>query len=41
MCLQSDEILIMSRVTEGTDEMKISSGVSRSRMGDEIFVIVQ
>jgi hypothetical protein len=31
----------MSQVTEGTDEMKISSGMSQSGMGDKIFVIVQ
>ena len=40
-CLNPDEILVVSRAAEGTDEIKISSGVSWSRMGDKIFVIVQ
>ena len=36
-----DEIWTLSQVTGPTDEMKISSGVSQSHRGDELFEIVQ
>lgn len=36
-----DEILTLSRAIWPGDELKISSGVSRSRVGDELIVIVQ
>jgi hypothetical protein len=35
------EILVMSRVTEQTNEMKISAGLSWSRVGAKSIEIVQ
>jgi len=37
----NDEILTLSQAIWPGDELKISSGVSRSQVGDELIVIVQ
>ena len=39
--VQSDEILPLSQPSSQSDEIKISSGVSQSHMGDELIEIVQ
>ena len=36
-----DKIWTLSQATGPTDEMQISSGVSQSHKGDELFKIVQ